>query len=483
MRLSELARSVPDCRIIGRGNPEITRVDYDSRQASPGSLFVAIKGARTDGHRFVEQAFANGAAAAAVEERVLRPPDRPLILVPDGRLALALFSGELWGHPDREMSLAGVTGTNGKTTTVNLLADIFAKAWGKSGMIGTLGNRIGDRFQTQERTTPESPDILQLLSQMRAEGCRAAAMEVSSHALALKRVFGLQFSVAAFTNLSQDHLDFHKNFESYFEAKAALFSDYGIGVAVINADDPYGERLLDVTSAPVLKYSLSSLADVQAASIELSVAGIRMAVHTPRGEMNISSPLLGKFNAYNLLCALAVSEALEIPHEDSAAAIASFHGVPGRMQSFSLGNRRAYVDYAHTPEALQLTIEELKSLTPGPVHVLFGCGGNRDSEKRPLMGRIAEERADKVYVTTDNPRDEDPEEVIAEILAGMIHPEKANVIPDRRRAILTALENLPDSGALLIAGKGHENYQEIRGVKYPFDDSEEVRRYIEAQRG
>ena len=482
MKLSALARLIPGCKTSGQGDPDIVRVDYDSRQAVPGSLFVAIQGARADGHRFVPEAFARGAAAAAVQ-RGLPGTDKPLLIVPDTRLALALFSTELAGHPDRNMTLAAVTGTNGKTTTVNLLADVFARTWGTSGLIGTLGNRIGDRWQAQERTTPEAPDIYHLLLQMKAEGISAVAMEVSSHALALRRVFGLRFSVAAFTNLSQDHLDFHGDLDSYFEAKAALFRDYALGRAVINTDDSYAPKLEKMASAPVLTYSLSAGADVRATSLELDISGLRLTAETPRGKVEVTSKLVGRFNAYNLLCALAVVEALEIPHDDFAAAAAAFPGIPGRLQRFDLGDRWAYIDYAHTPEALELAIRELKQLIRGPMHVLFGCGGNRDRAKRPLMGRAAEKYADKVYVSTDNPRDEDPEAIVADILSGMAQPQRAVKILDRRQAIAAALRELPVSAALLIAGKGHETYQEIAGVKHPFDDAEEVRRYLAEREG
>lgn len=481
MKLSALARLIPGCEVSGQGNPEITRVDYDSRKVAPGSLFVAIEGARADGHDFVTQAFERGAVAAAVQRVPPGAADKPLLIVPDARLALALFAAELADYPDRQMELVAVTGTNGKTTTVCLLADTFSQAWGISGLIGTLGNRIGDRWQVQERTTPEAPDIYLLLNRMRQEGCRAAAVEVSSHALALQRVYGIKFTVAVFTNLTQDHLDFHGDIESYFEAKAALFRDYSIGTAVINADDQYGRRLLSMVSSPALTYSLELKAEVRVVSLDLDIKGIHMVAETPRGKVEFSSPLVGRFNAYNLLCALTVVEALDLSHADFVAAAAAFEGVPGRLESFDLNGRWAYVDYAHTPEALKLTLRELKKLVRGPVHVLFGCGGNRDRAKRPLMGRAAEKYADKVYVSTDNPRDEDPEVIAADILAGMDHPHRAVTILDRRQAIVAALHELPQSGVLLIAGKGHETYQEIGGAKRPFDDREEVRRFIAEQ--
>lgn len=483
LKLSQVAALIPGSQIIGDADPEITRVDYDSRLVESGSLFVAIEGAKTDGHKFVPQAFERGAAAAAVQHKVRIETSRSLIVVPDCRRTLAIAAAELSDHPDRHMKLAAVTGTNGKTTTVYLLADIFSKAWSKSGMIGTLGHRIGDRLQAQDRTTPEASDIFCILAQMRREGCRAVAMEVSSHALALGRVYGLNFAVAAFTNLSQDHLDFHGDLESYFQAKAALFRDYAIGAAIINMDDPYGVRLINMLPVPVLSYSMHAGADVRVVSINLSLTGIQLLAKTPRGEVEVSSPLLGTFNAYNVLCALAVAEVLDISHEDFRSAVAGFRGAPGRMQGFDLGGRWAYVDYAHTPDALKLALQELRRLAHGPVHVLFGCGGDRDRTKRPLMGKIAEENTARAYVTTDNPRSEDAEAIIAEILGGMLQPDRAVVIPDRRSAIARALRELPSSAVLLIAGKGHETYQEIAGVKHPFDDCQEVRRFLQERSG
>ena len=414
----------------------------------------------------------------AVEKPPSQDDNRPLLLVPNSRRALAIFAGAVAGHPERNLPLIGITGTNGKTSTALLLADILAIVAGPTGLISTVGARIGNRWRPAERTTPEAPDIYQLLLQMKSEGCRSVALEVSSHALQLDRVYGLKFAAAAFTNLTQDHLDFHSDMESYFSAKAGLFKDYDIGIAAINADDPYGQRLLGMIKHPVMTYSLNSPADIQATELKFSNEGIFIRAKTPRGPLEMSSPLVGRFNAYNLLCALALIEALKLSQDAFVAGAAKFQGAPGRMQRFDLGNRWAYVDYAHTPDALKQALSQLRVLAPGPVHVLFGCGGNRDRAKRPLMGRAAEEWADKVYLTTDNPRDEDPQSIADEILAGMMRPDQAQCLLDRRAAIHKALEELPESGVLLIAGKGHEEYQEIRGIKYPFDDSQEVRRYL-----
>ncbi len=479
MRLLELAKVIPGCEIHSSENPEIERIDFDSRQVKPGSLFVAIEGEISDGHGYLDSAFRNGAAAVVVQRRIPGLEDANFLLVPDSRTALALLSGKIAGYPDRDIDLVAVTGTNGKTTTVSILAEVFKAVWGASGLIGTLGGRIGDRSFTMERTTPEAPDIFNLLSDMKLSGCRAVAMEVSSHALELKRVLGMRFSAAAFTNLSQDHLDFHGDIESYFKAKAALFEEYDIQNAVINQDDPYGIRLINMTDAPLLKYSLKAEADVYSTNLQVNRSGIKMTARTPRGDTEIKSPLLGTFNASNLLCALAVVEAMDIPHQYFTEATSRFSGVPGRMERFDLDNRTVYIDYAHTPEALQQALLELRKITTGEVHLLFGCGGNRDKGKRPLMGRVAEEIADRIYVTNDNPRDEDPETIATEILKGMKYPRKAVKILDRRAAIVSALSKLPEQGALLIAGKGHEDYQEIRGKRIHFDDREVVRSYTE----
>ncbi|MCX6640484.1 MAG: UDP-N-acetylmuramoyl-L-alanyl-D-glutamate--2,6-diaminopimelate ligase [bacterium] len=478
MLLSALALLIPGCRVAASIDPEITRVDYDSRKVVPGSLFVAVAGEKTDGHLYLDQAFGRGAAAAVVEKISDSISDKPMLVASDTRQALALIAGELAGHPDRDLDLVALTGTNGKTTTAYLLANVFTRHYGKSGLIGTVGNRIGDTLEPQERTTPEAPELYDLIQRMKWEGCGAAAMEVSSHAMALQRVYGLTFKAAAFTNLSQDHLDFHGNLESYFKAKALLFSDYSIGSAIINSDDAYGQRLLKLTSAPVLTYSLLGDADVQAESLQLSVNSIRLEVHTPRGRLKIESPLVGRFNAYNLLCGLAVAEALSIPHDQFLEVAAQFQGAPGRLERFDLGNRWVYVDYAHTPEAIEQVARELKKLSPGPLHILFGCGGNRDRAKRPLMGRAAEKYADRLIITTDNPRDEDPVEIIEEIKLGLDRSQEARIIVDRREAIELALRELPEQGVLLIAGKGHETYQDIQGKKHHFDDREEVRRIM-----
>lgn len=481
MRLSRLAAVLPGAKRVGPDDPEISGIEYDSRRVGSGSLFVAIEGLKTDGHRFLEQAFQRGAAAAVVSEVSQELEGESYLLVPETRRALALLSGALADHPDRDLNLVAVTGTNGKTTTAFLLSDIFEQAYGKSGLIGTLGHRLGGTLEAQERTTPEAPDIYRLLAGMKRAGCRAVAMEASSHALALQRIYGMRFAVAAFTNLSQDHLDFHGDLESYFAAKAALFQEYDIGSAVINLDDPYGRRLHRLVSAPLIAYAADENSDVHLRSLNVSVEGMDLAVDTPRGDLQFRSPLTGKFNAYNLLCALAVAEALQIPHRDVIAATGRFRGVPGRMERFDLKNRWAYVDYAHTPEALEQALKALRQWVPGPVHVLFGCGGNRDRDKRPLMGRIAGKLANRVYVTSDNPRDEKPKVITSEILSGISDKSSVVTILDRREAIWTALAELPPGGALLIAGKGHEDYQEIEGVKRPFDDREEVGKYLTEQ--
>ncbi len=460
-------------------DPDITRIDYDSRQVKPGSLFVAIIGEVTDGHKYISRAFQQGAEAVVVQRKTSELKGRDYLHVSDSRSAIALLASELHGQPDRALSLVGVTGTNGKTTTVSILGEVFKAAYGNSGVIGTLGGSIGDKTFSLERTTPEAPDVFALLNKMKHAGCTAVAMEVSSHALTLDRVYGMHFHTAAFTNLSQDHLDFHDDIESYFNVKAELFRSYSVGTAVVNTDDVFGERLIGLSKAPVLTYSLKSDTDVKATSLDIDQNGIRMTAATPRGRLDLVSPLLGRFNAYNLICALTVSETLEIDHDKFIEGASRFKGVPGRMELFDLGDRRAYVDYAHTPEALELALRELRNISAGEVHVLFGCGGNRDRDKRPKMGRAAEMYADKVYVTTDNPRDEDAEAITDEIMKGIEDLHYIERIPDRRKAISLALEKLPERGALLIAGKGHENYQEIKGVKHPLDDREEVRKYMD----
>jgi len=477
--LQELTALIPDSRRLGNSNPKVTRADYDSRQVRPGSLFVALVGQKSDGHRFLADAFSRGAVAAVVQAVPDEKFNRPLLVVPDTRRVLAIFARALANFPDQRLKLIGITGTNGKTSTAMLLAQVLSQPGSPAGLISTVGISLGNRRLPAERTTPEAPDICDLLNQMLQSGCRSAVMEVSSHALTQDRVYGLQFAAAAFTNLTQDHLDYHGDMEGYFSAKARLFKDYNLGAAVINLDDPYGRRLAKMTRRPIVGYSLKDAsADVYAADLDLKIDSINLTARTPRGNVKIHSPLVGQFNAYNLLCALAVSESLGLPHGAFAAAASQFAGAPGRLEKFDLGGRWAYVDYAHTPDALAQALQGLRSLTTGPLHVLFGCGGNRDRAKRPLMAHAAEAIADKVYVTSDNPRDEDPAAIAAEIRAGFTHPARAELILDRREAIRAALAELPRGGMLLIAGKGHEDYQEIRGVKHPFDDRAEVRRYL-----
>ncbi len=485
MKLSQLRALLPGSVRHGSSDPRITRVDYDSRRVQKGSLFVAVEGYQTDGHRFIAAAYAAGAAAAAGRKMPEEAAGKPFLIVPDPRRALAVCAGAVAGHPDRSLTLTGITGTNGKTTTAYLLSDVLARAQGRSGLISTVETKIvsprndARLRQASTRTTPEAPDLHQLLLQMQAEGCKSAVMEVSSHALELQRVYGMRFAAVAFTNLTQDHLDFHGDVESYFRAKARLFLEYDWDAAVINADDPYGARLLRMIQRPALCYSLTNAGDVRATAISLNAQRIRMTIKTPRGVVEVQSPVVGRFNAYNLICALGVCEALNLPQDCFVEAARGFRGAPGRMERFDLQNRWVYVDYAHTPDALEKALLELKAFLPGSLTVLFGCGGNRDRGKRPLMGEIAERLANRVFITSDNPRDEDPGVIADEIMAGMKNPGGAVRILDRREAIRAALEELPEGGALLIAGKGHETYQEIRGVRHPFDDREEVRRFIE----
>ena len=473
---------IPGSRLLGDSNPDLLRVEYDSRRVEPGSLFVALIGQKSDGHRFLSNAFSRGAVAAVVQTVPEQRLDKPLLAVPDSRRALAICARAVAGFPDQRLNLIGVTGTNGKTSTAMLLAQVLSQSGSPAGLISTVGVLLGNRWLPNERTTPEAPDIFDLLNRMMLSGCRSAVMEVSSHALAQDRVYGLKFAAAAFTNLTQDHLDYHGDMETYFSAKAGLFKDYDLGAAAINSDDPFGQRLLKMTRHRVIRYSLQdSSADVYATELNLSIDRIQMTARTPRGDVEIRSPLVGRFNAYNLLCVLAMGELLGLPHNAFQSSAEQFHGAPGRLEKFDLGNRWAYVDYAHTPDALRQALMGLRSLSRGPLHVLFGCGGNRDRTKRPLMAHAAEEIADQVYVTSDNPRDEAPAAIAAEILAGFKHSGLAHLILDRREAIRTALIELPSGGTLLIAGKGHEDYQEICGVRHPFDDRDEVRRYLTDQ--
>ena len=463
MRLDQLMSGVPaSARQI-----EVTNLAYDNRAVKPGALFFCVPGFTRDGHEFAAEAAANGAVALVVE-RPLRL-GIPEIQVSSVRAAMAPAAAAFYGDPTRSLQIVGVTGTNGKTTTAFLARRMLEAADRQTGLLGTVKSVIGRVEYPVERTTPEAIDLQRTFRAMLDGGDRACAMEVSSHALTLHRTDAIHFAVAIFTNLTQDHLDFHNSMEDYFEAKRRLFIDLQPRNAVINIDDPYGARLARELSEPVT-FGLGLEASYRALEVETDIQGSRFRVATPEGEFELISPLRGRFNVYNLLGALAAVHSLGVPMGTAAQAAQSTDQVPGRFQPVDEGQEFAVlVDYAHTPDSLENVLQAARALTEKRVHVVFGCGGDRDRGKRPLMGAIARRLADRVVVTSDNPRSEDPEAIISEILVGAGEDVEHEV--DRRAAIAEAIAGADAGDVVVIAGKGHEQGQEFAGArKIPFDD-------------
>jgi UDP-N-acetylmuramoyl-L-alanyl-D-glutamate--2,6-diaminopimelate ligase len=472
-----------------------TAIAYDSRQVKPGAVFFALRGVNADGTRFAPQAIANGAVAVVAETPAPSGVTVPWLQVPNARAALAEAASALYGNPSEELALVGITGTNGKTTISYLLGSIFEAAGIKCGRIGTIGYRIGDRELEAPRTTPEAPELQQMLRAMLAEGFGACVMEVSSHALALRRVDSLKFAAGIFTNLTRDHLDFHGDMEAYFSAKRRLFEILPEGaVGVINVDDRRGADVLAVTRRPVT-YAIDGAADVRPGPLSFSLEGLTFEIRTPRGTLHARSRLVGRPNAYNLLAAAAAAMALDLPFTAIEAGIAGLENVPGRFQvvSGAADDVRVIVDYAHTDDALKNLLETARPLATGRVVTVFGCGGDRDRTKRPLMGAVAARLSDLVIVTSDNPRSEDPERIIDEIRRGIVMPADriapkgqrgtpSLAIVDRREAIETAIREAKPGDLLLIAGKGHEKYQVIGDRTLPFDDVDVARAALARRR-
>jgi UDP-N-acetylmuramoyl-L-alanyl-D-glutamate--2,6-diaminopimelate ligase len=469
----------------------VSAIAYDSRRVVDGAVFVALKGLKADGAQFVPQAIARGAGVVVAE--VSRPVDgtTPWLTVNDARLALALLADAFHEQPSRRMRVVGVTGTNGKTTTAYLLASILDAADLKAGLLGTVTYRLGGEDREASRTTPEAPDVQELFAEMLRHGCKSAVMEVSSHALALRRVDAIWFEAAIFTNLTRDHLDFHPDMEAYFQAKRRLFEilpDHAPGI--INLDDPRGAELVRICKHPVT-FAISRPADVTAGPIEMTLNGLRLEIRTPRGTVEVQSPLVGRPNVSNILAAAATAVALGLPLEAIARGVQLLRGVPGRFElvSTAADGATVVVDYAHTDDALRNLLETARPLAPRRLITVFGCGGDRDRTKRPLMGMVAARLSDVVVITSDNPRSEDPHRIIDEIKRGIPAGSQSadrtpeiHTVVDRREAIERAVQ-LADAGdVVLIAGKGHEKYQQIGDRVLPFDDGEVARSAL-ARRG
>ena len=469
-----------------------TAVTHDSRRVTPGSIFVALRGLKLDGATFAAQAIAAGAAAVVAEQ----PPAAgvaeaggPWIVVSDSRVALALLAAEFHGHPSRQMQVVGITGTNGKTTTSYLAAAMFEAAGILCGVMGTVMYRIGDRVIDATRTTPEAPDVQSLLWEMVTAGCGACVMEVSSHALALRRVDGMRFAAGVFTNLTRDHLDFHANMEDYFSAKRRLFEMLPDDApAVINADDPRAQALIDVSRQPVT-YGINKPADVSPGPLSFTLSGLDFEIRAPQGIVHVQSPLVGRPNVYNILAAVTTALALGLPIDAIERALERLTGVPGRFEIVSSAGDdvTVVVDYAHTDDALRNLLETARPMAQRKLITVFGAGGDRDRTKRPLMGMVAARLSDVVVITSDNPRSEDPARIIEDVNRGAAPETRQSgaevmTIVDRREAIERAIARAETGDVVLIAGKGHEKYQEIGGRTLPFDDVTVAREALEARR-
>jgi len=451
---------------------EIRGITDDSREVGPGYLFVCIKGLTTDGHLYAAQAAERGARALVVEEELDLP--LPQIRVPDTRRLLPFLARNFYGNPQNSLTLVGVTGTNGKTTVTHLITHCLEGAGERVLLIGTVAYKVGDRFLKAEWTTPSPLVLWKLFREAVEQEVTHVVMEVSSHALTLERVEGLNFHVSVFTNLSRDHLDFHKTMEHYYWAKKSLFTHHTGGAALINVDDPFGKRLMRELDHGTVGFALKNPATIRGKVISSSTEGQEVEVEESRGTFRVRSPLVGTHNASNLLAAWGVLSTLGMEPGEIGRHLASFRGVEGRLER--IDNARGvgvFVDYAHTPEALKVVLEALRPITKGRLVVAFGCGGDRDRGKRPLMGALASELADVVVVTSDNPRGEDPMEIIRDILEGV--RGRVLVEPDRREAIRLALEDREPGDVVLIAGKGHEDYQIVGDEVFPFDDRKVAR--------
>ena len=465
----------------------ISGLVMDSRRVVPGNLFFALPGLRTDGASFLDEAVSRGASAIVAQRMPAHPPSKvTFIQVEDARAMLARVSQRYYRFPDREMSVVGVTGTNGKTTVTHLIRH-FLNGNERVGLLGTISYDLGARTVPSYRTTPESLDIFGMLAQMRDAGCRNAVMEVSSHGIAQQRVLGLEFGAAVFTNLTRDHLDFHKTFEAYFEVKTRLFTG-GVGpvprIAVVNLDDPYGERLAakiasEVPSVRLVTFGENPRAQVRAENLALNFRDSSFGLSWPGGAADVESPLIGRYNASNVLAAVATAWGLGRDPASLVPRIRDFKGVPGRMERIEEGQPfNVLVDYAHTDDALKNALGMLRAITPGRLLVVFGCGGNRDRTKRPRMVQAVQEFADHAFATADNPRSEQVERIFDDMRQGVADPARITWINDRRRAISLALDSAREGDSLLIAGKGHEGYQEFADTVIPFDDRQVVRELI-----
>ena len=482
MKLRELLKNITVLAHTADLETDISAICYDSRKAEPGCLFVAVGGFATDGNRFIPMALEKGAAAVVTAKKP--EGEIPYILVESDRLALALLGCNFYGNPAASMTMIGITGTNGKTSSTLLLKQVLEKTQGaKVGLIGTMANMIGQEVIPTERTTPESLDLQALFARMRDSGCTHVVMEVSSHAITLERIGGVRFDVAAFTNLTEDHLDFHKTMDAYCDAKAELFRR--CDRAVVNADDSYAGRILSAAACPVLTTSVTTKEGLHAEDVALHAEGISFTAVCGEERAQVSLPIPGKFTVYNALTVLGVARQLGISLHDSAEALKSAEGVKGRVEVVPTPGTpySVLIDYAHTPDALENVLRTVRDFCKGRLITVFGCGGDRDPMKRPIMGKIGVELSDIAIITSDNPRTEAPMAIIQDILKG-VNQESGEyiVMEDRRGAIRYAMDIAEKNDIIVLAGKGHETYQDIDGQKHHLDEREEVAAHLKELR-
>lgn len=485
MQLADLIRRLRTITIDGPVNRDIGGISYDSRRVGPADLFVAMRGERSDGHLFIEEAVEKG-AVAVVGERASLSHRATMVVVQDSREALAQLASFFYGEPAKKLTMIGVTGTNGKTTTTFLIKHILERANRPSGLIGTVQYEIGRRVIPAHRTTPESLDLQELLRDCFEAGCRNVVIEVSSHALRQNRANEIGFDVGVFTNLTRDHLDFHKGMKDYFEAKTRLFENLRVNEkkspsAVVNVDDPYGQQLIARfgKDIPVLSYGMGARADFRASNFKVELSGTSYQLDAKEKSYLVRLPLIGRFNIYNSLAALAAAYAAGIDIRTSVAALAKAPQIPGRLEAVSVKRQfQVFVDYAHTDDALTNVLKTCRALNPNRLILVFGCGGDRDKSKRPLMGSVADQLADFTIITSDNPRKEDPQAILRDIEEGFKRKNYEKIL-DRKKAIARAIEVAKPRDIVLIAGKGHEKTQEFGDHTIPFDDVEVAVRALE----
>lgn len=482
--IKELFKGIEVLKVTGKKSVEVSGLFHDSRLVTPGGLFFAITGENTDGNKYIGEAITRGASGIVTEKPVKGTLKVPVLLVPNVLRVMAQVSANFYSYPDKDMELVGVTGTNGKTTVCMLLRHLFLEQDKKVGLIGTIEYDLGGRILPSSKTTPESADLYSMLAQMNANNCKTCVMEVSSHGIALDRIYGVNYQAAVFLNLSQDHLDFHGDMERYFNDKKKLFTGESGALpklAVINIDDKYGKRLLKEIpqEVPVVTYGVDSKAMITAKKVKMGTTGLSFELTYPKGGGTISSHLLGAYNLSNILAVLAVCYGTGKDMGKIIKKLESFPGVPGRMERVDLGqDYSVLVDYAHTSDALRNALNMLRNITTGRLGVVFGCGGNRDRKKRPLMSVVAQELSDFTWITSDNPRKEAIESIFNDMRQGLVNEKRVEFIVDRKEAIRRAIRSAQKGDCILIAGKGHEAYQEFADTVVPFDDRKVARECI-----